>query len=427
MKKFLFLLGLVPLCYDSFAKSEKNSAYSVEYKGIIVIVNGRIITFRDLENRVKMVALSSGIKDSPEVCFEVLKEMISEEVKWSHVSKFTPKGGWVKNKEVDEAFSNIAARNNMNVKSFSKLLIEKGIDEQAFKRSIMINIAWSRYIDAKCGKNMFIPSRELRLAVENIKKKSKEESFLVSRMFFPILNPNEAVRVKSRVTNIRGMLKNGAQFAELARQFSKSADAKNGGNLGWIFEGQLSPEEYFELRKMKIGEVSVVENSRGCSILQLNDKKAAGKNVITHVTFVQVAVPRPEFTEGQDTRSLLNELKSHFPNVRDFMNQAKAIGCYVSEPISAVQEGMIPEMRESVSGCRVNGMTKVLSNEKALFVFCVLKRMEEKIPEPTVKDIKMQKLNEKFGALSDKELYELMKKADLEIKAKEYGRVSDFV
>ena len=425
MKKLLFVL--IPFCCGSFAERANQFPYSTEYKGIIVIVNGKIITFRDLENRMKMISLSSGIRDSREARLEILKEMINEEVKWSCISKFTPPGGWVQDKEVEEAFENIASRNNMNRKDFSKMLSEKGIDERAFKHSIRINIAWSRYIEAKYGKHMFIPSRELRLAVENIKKKSREESFLVSRMFFPILNPGEDARVKARVNNIRGMLKNGAKFSELARQFSKSPDAKNGGNLGWIFEGQLSPEEYSQLKTMRIGEVAIVENSRGCSLIQLNDKKAAGKNVITHVDFVQVALPRPEFAEGQDTRALLNELRSRYGNSRDFMNQAKTIGCYVSEPISAIEEGVIPEIREAISECRVNGMTRVLSNEKALFVFCVLKRREEKIPEPTAKDIKNQKLNEKFGALSDKELYELMKKADLEIKASEYGRAADFI
>ena len=61
-----------------------------------------------------------------------------------------------------------------------------------------------------------------------------------------------------------------------------------------------------------------------------------------------------------------------------------------------------------------------------MFVFCVLDRKEEKIPEPTLDDIRNQKINEKFSIFSDKELSELKKRADIKLD-KRYGKTSDFV
>ena len=123
---------------------------------------------------------------------------------------------------------------------------------------------------------------------------------------------------------------------------------------------------------------------------------------------------------------MLNQLKNNYPNAEAFINQARTIGCFVSAPISGVLETMNPEVRSAVEHCPVNGLSGVISNSQAFFVFCILDRKEEKIPDPTLDDIRNQKINEKFGIFSDKELSELKKRADIKLDPK-YGKTSDFI
>jgi peptidyl-prolyl cis-trans isomerase SurA len=425
MYKFLLLLCGCSAVFVDHVHS-KDLEQPIKYDGIVAIVNGNIITSQDLDDQVKMAIFASGLKDSKEIRAEILKNMVTEEIKWGLLKKFSDKVTFVTDKDVDEAFERIAKRNNMTVKSFSKLLASKGINEKAFRHSIRVNLSWIEYIRAKYGKNVNITERELEATLNRIKENKKKESFHVSRMFFPVIDSRSISAVKTRVDAISRMLAQGAQFGELARKFSKSPDAKNGGDLGWTYEGQLSREEYFSLKTMKIGEARTVQNSRGFYILKLKDKRVAGKDSITHLQFVQVGVPRPEYAEGQDTKALLNQLKSHYPNAKAFISQAKAIGCFVSEPISGVLEAMNPEIRGVVERCPANGLSSIISNKQAFFVFCVLDRKEEKIPDPTLSDIKNQKINEKFGIFSDKELSELKKRADIKLDPK-YGKTSDFV
>lgn len=426
MNKFLLLLcGCGAVVVDHV--HAKDWEQPVKYEGIVAIVNGNIITSQDLDDQVKIAILASGLKDSREIRMEILKSMITEELKWNLLKKFSDKISWVTDKDVEESFSNIAARNNMSKESFSKLLARKGISEKAFKHSIRVNLSWIEYIKAKYGKNVNVTERELVNTLNTIKEMKKKESFFVSRMFFPVMDSIRAKSaVKSRVENIKRMLSQGAKFGELARKFSKSPDAANGGDLGWIYEGQLSREEYSALKTMRVGEIRVVQNSRGFYILQLKDKREAGKDSITHLQFVQVGVPIPEHANGQDTRGLINQLRKRYPRARDFIAQARTIGCFVSDPMSGVLEAMNPEIRGALERCGTNGLSRVVSNGQALFVFCVLSRREEKIPEPTLNDIRNQKINEKFGIFSDKELSELKKKADIILDPK-YGKASDFI
>ena len=412
MNRFLLLLlGCGAVVVDHI--HAKDFEKPVKYDGIVAIVNGSIITILDLEEQVRIAIFSSGMKDSREVRAEILKNIVTEELKNSLFKKFIGKVTFITDKEVDGAFEEIAKRNNLTVKSFSKLLASRGISEKVFKRSIRINLSWIEYIKAKYGKNVNVTERELETVLKGIRENKKKESFLVSRMFFPVTDSNAKESIEKRVKTIRNMLPQGAQFGDLARKFSKSPDAKNGGDLGWIYEGQLSREEYNALKTMQSGEIRVVQNSRGFYILQLRDKREAGKNSITHLRFVQVGVPRPEYAEGQDTKALIKQLKIQYPNARDFIKQARTIGCFVSESASAILESMPPKIRAAVKHCSVNGLSDVISNEQAFFVFCVLDRREERIPEPTLEDIRNQKINEKFSIFSDKELSELKKRADI--------------
>ena len=425
MDKFLLLLcGCGAMVVENVHAKEWEQL--VKYDGIVAVVNGNILTSEDLDDQVKIAMFASGLKDSKEIRTEILKNMVTEEIKWGLLRKFSDKITFVTDKDVEEAFEKIAKRNNLTAKSFSNLLASRGINEKAFRHSIRINLSWIEYIRAKYGKNVNVTEKELVVILDRIKDNKKKESFLVSRMFFPIIDSRSTDAVRARVDAIGRMLTQGAQFAELARKFSKSSDAKNGGDLGWIYEGQLSREEYSSLKTMRVGETRTVQNSRGFYILQLRDKRAAGKDSITHLRFIQVGVPRPEYAEGQDTRALLNQLKKHYPNAKAFVNQARAIGCFVSEPISGILEAMNPEVRSAVERCSPNGLSHVISNKEAFFVFCILERREEKIPDPTLKDIRNQKINEKFSVFSDKELSELKKRADIKLDPK-YGKRSDFV
>ena len=425
MNKFLLLLlvcGAVVVDHIHAKDLEK----PVKYDGIIAIVNGSIITTLDLEEQIKMAIFSSGMKDSREVRAEILKIMITERLKNNLFRKFIDRVTFVTDKEVNDAFEEIAKRNNLTVKAFSKLLASRGISEKVFKRSIRINLSWIEYIKAKYGKNVNVTERELEAVLKGIRENKKKESFLVSRMFFPVTDSRDKGAVGKRVKIIKNMLSQGSQFADLARKFSKSPDAKNGGDLGWVYEGQLSREEYNALKTMQIGETRVVQNSRGFYILQFRDKREAGKDSITHLRFVQVGVPRPEYAEGQDTKALIKQLKARYPKARDFIKQARTIGCFVSESASVVLESMNPKIRAAVKHCSANGLSEIISNEQAFFVFCVLDRREEKIPEPTLEDIRNQKINEKFSIFSDKELSELKKRADIKLDPK-YGNTSDFI
>ncbi len=66
-------------------------------------------------------------------------------------------------------------------------------------------------------------------------------------------------------------LKQGADFAELARKYSKDEDTKeNGGDLGWFPKGEWEPAFDAVAFSLKVGEISdIVRTSRGYHIIKV--------------------------------------------------------------------------------------------------------------------------------------------------------------
>jgi peptidyl-prolyl cis-trans isomerase SurA len=430
----LFRAGVASLCLCCFCSSARDVGLSSkEYSGIIAIVNRDVITSSDLEKRLAWTLLSIGeISASADVrsrlSREVLHEMINEHLKWQCVMKYISFGIRAPEDEVEQTFLHIAERNGLDKEGFCKLLEKKNIGKEVLLNHIRVNLAWNSYVGSRFGKFINISESEIRRTVADIKEKRNMESYYVHRMFFPVLDPKNEASVLSHVNNLKQMLLKGTDFGSLAGQFSKSPDAVRGGEMGWVFKGQLSAEEDAKLAEMRVGDTAIVRNSRGYVILFLRDKREAGAKVLTTVTVVQVAVPFGNAARDEEIRqmtSYIENLRRNSSGCRDFIKSAGDSGiCAISEPTTMALEGMQPQFRSLISTLQAGQTSEPIAAPGAVVVFCLLDRKTREIPEPSAGDIRVQKMNERLAVFSDRELRDLRKKADIKTDEK-YRRESD--
>jgi peptidyl-prolyl cis-trans isomerase SurA len=74
-----------------------------------------------------------------------------------------------------------------------------------------------------------------------------------------LIRVNEVVsddEAKHKLEALKERLDHGADFAELARLYSNDLSAANGGDLGWLYQGDTVPEFERAMDALKIGEVS---------------------------------------------------------------------------------------------------------------------------------------------------------------------------
>lgn len=426
-----YILGLFFVhCEIIFAT---NSAKK-NYIGIVANVNGAITTIEDLKEAVRLTELMMGtqIGKTQDKGFieEVLKERIQEQLKEQCLKKFVQKTDWVSQKDVDEAFVDIAKKHKMNVPQFDQLLSDKNIKKKTLLKRIKTELSWVAYINARYGKSVNMADGEAKRIAAELKERIMQEAFFVSRMFFPVLNQTEDKSVQARASNIVRMLKEGADFAAIARQFSKSADAANGGALGWISNGQLSDAEMDALKKMNIGTCQIVKNKKGYVILFLQSKKEAGPQTYTNVKFKQVVYPfveRPSQEAMQYLQKYISDMKSSSKNCQEFMQKARDSGIMgVSDESVGTLENMIPEYKSIIEHTPVGGISELIITEKGIVVVCLLDKQTKTIRAPTANEIKLRKMNERLNALSERELHGLIKKASITVD-RNYSLGADYL
>ena len=85
-----------------------------------------------------------------------------------------------------------------------------------------------------------------------------------------------AADAKRKLAELKERLVNkGATFEELARLFSTDSSASKGGDLGWLYPGDLMPEFEAAMNGLKIGEISdPVETSFGVHLIEVLERKS---------------------------------------------------------------------------------------------------------------------------------------------------------
>ncbi|MFA7314763.1 MAG: peptidylprolyl isomerase [Candidatus Magasanikbacteria bacterium] len=120
---------------------------------------------------------------------------------------------------------------------------------------------------------------------------------------------NDAVRTQA--LEILQKIKDGADFAKMAKQYGSDGTKDQGGDLGWFSRGQMVPEFENAAFSLKKGELDadLVKTQYGYHILQVTNKRttkdADGKDV-EEVQARHILFPVQE-NSGEDFRNFMND------------------------------------------------------------------------------------------------------------------------
>ena len=129
----------------------------------------------------------------------------------------------------------------------------------------------SRVIEQEVRSNVLVPEAEIDKYLSEHKELAREsEGFYISH----IVLRKKAGRnqLEEKAGDIYKRIKAGESFQELARQYSEDANAKSGGDMGFVKKSDLSRDFLDVLLKMKKGDVSSpFWSENGIHILMVNE------------------------------------------------------------------------------------------------------------------------------------------------------------
>lgn len=238
------------------------------------VVNDIIISTYDLDQRIKLVMVTSGAQNADaakRLRPQVLRQLIDESLQLQEAQKYNVK---ITAEDLDKNFKRIAQQNNISVEQIFKMLDGNGISRQTLQTQIKADIAWQRLIQQRLAPRVTVSDDEIDQAYLAAQASSQQTQFLVSEIFIAVDVPEAEEQAKQNIQSILGQLRSGATFSAIARQFSQSASATNGGDVGWVTEGELSPAVAAAVKKMSPGAISdPIRGAGGYYVVGVREKR----------------------------------------------------------------------------------------------------------------------------------------------------------
>ena len=272
-------LGLA--CSTAIAQTEDRTGVPETYQGpvsaIAAIVNDSVITTYDVQQRIKLMVISSGGQVNPQILPQLqqqaLKDLVDEKLKLLEAKEFdliVDKG------EIDAEIQQIAGQGGVTAEDLAQTLRNDGISMDSLRNQIEASIAWPRLVQGRYGKRVRISDDEIEATMERMKEDASKEQYLVSEICIPVPSQDQAQTYYEGGLQLIAQMRRGVPFAAVAQQFSACTSAANGGDLGWVRSGELPTELDEAVKALPTGAVTNPIPSEGAfMILAVRDKRQA--------------------------------------------------------------------------------------------------------------------------------------------------------
>lgn len=138
---------------------------------VVLLVNGDPITGFDIEQRGRLIKLSTH-KDPPRQ--DVINELIDEKLKVQVGKRY---GLDIPASEVDTAYANIARRMRASPEQFSKSLESSGVNPVTLKSRLRADIAWGQIVRGKFATSLQIGEKDVINALDSRKTEGEDVGY----------------------------------------------------------------------------------------------------------------------------------------------------------------------------------------------------------------------------------------------------------
>lgn len=277
------------------------SAQRVE--GIAAVVNDDVITYGEVYDRMDVVIKSSNLPDTKEfrdrIKAQVLDGLITEQIQMQEAARLEID---VTDDLIKQGFTQIAQQNNMEVERFMSILERQGLPLSSMARQIKAQMGWGEVIQKKLRSQVTVSDQDVDAEIMRMRRQAGKTEYDMAEIFLPIRQAADEPKVRDFADRLVAQLRQGASFSSLAREFSASAGAAQGGLLGWVTEDNLAPALVAAVRDLDKGQFKgPTRTDRGFHIILLRGKRQidfADPDDVT-LDIKELFLPVDEETEGR--------------------------------------------------------------------------------------------------------------------------------
>jgi peptidyl-prolyl cis-trans isomerase SurA len=247
---------------------------------VVAVVNNDAITLGELQESIVGYRQENRQRDSTtdqELAQRFLSRLIDSRLQLQEAER---EKIVIEESEVAEELADRIKRYGLqSQEEFERLLREQGLTIDAVRKRLRDSLRIAKVVRRKVALRVSVTDQEIdKYLADN---RTRLETGLAYHARHILIVPEggatdgawESARIKADL--LREQIVAGGDFAEIARAHSRDASARDGGDLGTMKRGELTPEIEAEILKLDPGQVSrPYRSALGYHLFQLESKES---------------------------------------------------------------------------------------------------------------------------------------------------------
>jgi peptidyl-prolyl cis-trans isomerase SurA len=247
---------------------------------LIVVIDGEPYTLSNLgsyaKNKMGREFPSGDLKKINDSDREVLEQFITEKLLEAEVRE---SGIKVSDQDVTRYIDEIKKQNRLSDDDLKTALSREGQTLESYRAAVKSELEKSEILNRQVRNKVNITNEDVeRYYKLNANKFRSEDRVRLRHILLALsqtASPEEVQAVTEKATDLYKRIVAGADFAELAREYSAGAGQAAGGDIGWVTRGTLiGGIEQVAFEKLSVGQVSApFRTSMGVHIVKLEARE----------------------------------------------------------------------------------------------------------------------------------------------------------
>ena len=393
-------------------------------ESVAAVVNDDIISTYDLVQRMRLLSITAGIQPDentlPQLQREAMRSLIEERLQIQELRRVEKEHKTdivATDADVDAELTEVAKGNNITGDQMLAQLRSAGVGPETLREQIRAEVSWQGYIRGRYGSRLRIGQDQIKAVQEQLTVSAGKPQYQISDV---VIDPSRVGGVDNAIQGagqLIGQIQQGAPFPAVARQFSSSATAANGGDAGWVGAGEMPAEVELALEQLRPGQISrPIVTDDGVYIIALRDKRA-GSNVAL-VSLKQAAVPLAADASPEEVQAAATQLEALRPLVTGCADlEAKAAdvqGVMAGDLGEAEVAGLTEGFQTAVATTPDGQLSQPVRTNAGLHLVMVCGRRQSGAQIPTAQQIESRLVGQQLSMISRRLLRDLRGTATIE-------------
>lgn len=192
MNRLLFnsvfrIAGLTALGFLFLVSTPQRCEAQQDAVRIAAVINEDVITLFDVQSRIQLFLITSGLKDTIEIrqrlLPQVMNALIEEKLKIQEARREEIE---TTEAEVLSAVQIIEQNNGMPPGAFFNMLAEQGIDSGTFYSQVEADVVWLRVVREILARDVTVSEDEVNAVIDRLRANQGKPEYLLGEIFLPI-------------------------------------------------------------------------------------------------------------------------------------------------------------------------------------------------------------------------------------------------